>query len=303
MAVAFVLVLGLALIVYARTSRPAADASAPQIYTGETGDHWHGAYGFQLCSDTANVQLAGDLEQRDSSGNLVSQAMQATGIHSHDDGVIHWHAWSARAAGRRAQLGIFFDNYNISLSNDKLELPEGGDDRLAALVFPNGAPDNPDDFPLVYEEGETQCAGEDAELKVVVWTDYLDPNSDSQYTSNFDEILFDRNGLVVVIAFVPPEVDVVMPAWAARLPELGAIDSATGQLPTDGSVPSSDPTGTTADGTSPETTATDGTDPENTEVTDTNATSDSTEPDAADTIAEPAPDTTEDTSGSATTDG
>ena len=73
-----------------------------------------------------------------------------------------------------------------------------------------------DDFPLVYEEGETECDGEDAELKVVVWTDYQDPDSDQQYTSNFDEIPFDRDGLVIVIAFVPNDVDVVMPTWAAE---------------------------------------------------------------------------------------
>ena len=66
MVVAIVLVLGLALIVYARTSRPAADASAPQIYrgqdpaTGQTiGDHWHGAYGFQICSDTPERPVGG----------------------------------------------------------------------------------------------------------------------------------------------------------------------------------------------------------------------------------------------------
>lgn len=272
MVVAGVLIVGLALIVYARTSRPPADASAPQVYTGEAGDHWHAAYGFQLCRDLPDVQLAGDLEERDSNGNLVSQAMQTTGVHSHNDGVIHWHAWSVRASGRRAQLGIFFDNYNVELSDDKLVLPDGtDDDPFAALNFPNGAPSDLDEFPLEYETGETQCGGEDAELKVVVWTDYLDSSSDSTYTSNFDEIPFDDNGLVIVVAFVPPEVDVVMPAWAADLPRLGAIDSASGVVPAgESTVPSSDVTGTS---------------------------------EAVAERTEPAAETTDDASGSSTTDG
>jgi len=293
MVVAIVLVLGMALIVYARTSRPAADASAPRVYTGQTGDHWHGAYGFQICSDTPNIQLAGDLEEKDASGQLVNEGFQATGIHSHDDGVIHWHAWTARAAGRRAQLGIFFDNYDVKLSNDKLELPEGPDgDRLARLIFPDGAPDNPDDYPLTYEEGETECGGEDATLKVVVWQDFRDPNSDQTYTSNFDEIHFDRNGLVVVIAFVPDDVDVVMPSWAADLENLGAVDSGNTVGVTETSLPE-----TTTDGTEPA--GTDASDTTEVAADDTSVVSDTTDESATETT-EAASDTTE--AASETTD-
>jgi len=312
MIVAGVLIVGLALIVYARTSRPAADASAPRIYTGETGDHWHGAYGFQLCGDTPNIQLAGDLEARDSAGQVVSQAMRTTGIHSHDDGVIHWHAWTTRSSGSRARFGIFLDNYEVELSNDKLELPSGGDgdERLSALNFPDGPPENTEDFPLVYEEDETQCAGEDAELKVVVWTDYTDPDSDRTYTDDFDEIPFDRNGLVIVIAYVPPSVDVVMPVWAADLPTLGAIDGTSGQVGAPDSVPAgSDVTGSTdvlgsgggtPDSTPADSTETDSTEPEAT-VTDTTD-ADSTDPDGTDEPDETTPETTE-SSGSDTTEG
>ena len=53
--VALVVVLGTALVIYARQSRPAADASAPTI-----DDHWHHTYGFLIC-DTW-VQLDGDGE-------------------------------------------------------------------------------------------------------------------------------------------------------------------------------------------------------------------------------------------------
>ena len=297
MVVAIVLVLGLALIVYARTSRPAADASPPQVYDvvngQQIGDHWHGAYGFQVCSDTPTIKLAGDLEERDTAGRLISQAMQTTGIHSHDDGVIHWHAWSSRASGRNAQIGIFFDNYEVDLSDDTLEFPEGdGDDPLSRLIFETGAPDDPEDFPLTYEEGETECNGEDAALKVVVWDDYNDPDSSQTYTSNFDEIRFDQDGLVITIAFVPDDVEVVMPTWAADLPTLGAADADSGVVPEDTVVLSTDESETTTDGTgAAETTeaaeSTEGS--ETTEASDTTEAADTTEP--ADTTE--ASDTTE----------
>ena len=139
--VAIVLVLGAALVIYARASRPDADTSPPQPGI----DHWHGAYGFQLCTDEPNVILSGTLEAVDSNGVLVNQDFRNTGVHSHEDGVIHWHPYGVQASGSRAQLGVFLDNYGVDLSNTKLELPEGG-----LLYEDTGAP-VADDFPLVYE--------------------------------------------------------------------------------------------------------------------------------------------------------
>jgi hypothetical protein len=225
--VAAVLVVGLALIVYARSSQPEADAGPPQPNI----DHWHWAYGLQLCEDAPNVVFSGALEEQDTLGNYVSGDYLTTGVHSHDDGVIHWHPFSARASGSRAQLGIFFDNYGANLTDDELELPEG-------LMYEETKAPVAEDFPRVYEEGETECDGEDATLKVVVWDDYTDPGSDQVYTSNFDEIPFDGDGKVVVVAFVPDDVDVVMPSWAADLPALGAADGSTATVQTtpDGSI-------------------------------------------------------------------
>jgi hypothetical protein len=206
-----VLVVGLGLVVYAR-------ASQPEDVAPFATDHWHGAYSFQLCSDEPNVQLTGNLEQLDANGNLVgSEAYITSGVHSHDDGVIHWHPVGSRATGRDAQLGIFFDNYGVELSDTRLELPEGR--------FTVDGAAAPEDFPLVYEEGETECDGEDARLTVVVWEDHLDPNSSQVYTSSFDDIPFDKNGLAITVAFVPDDVDVEMPPSAANLEELGALDT------------------------------------------------------------------------------
>ena len=214
MVVLAILVIGLGTIVYARQSQPAADASPPTI-----NDHWHAAYGFSLCDQEEFTQLSGAKEETDASGQLISSEFLRTGVHSHDDGVIHWHPYTSAAVGKRATLGVFLDVYDVELTDDSLKFPEeqGGQE---------------------YIEGETMCDGEDGELKVVVWDNYNDTGTGTTYVSNFDDIRVDRNSMVFTISFQPKGTDVTMPPWAADLPELGAVDD-NSPVPTSiaGSVP------------------------------------------------------------------
>ena len=211
--VAVVVVLGLALVVYARQSRPTVDASAPT-----QSDHWHHAYGFYLC-DTW-FQLSGDAEERDDAGFLNTDFARS-GIHSHEDGLIHWHPFSDAAVGSNATLGVFLDTYGVELTNDKLTFPEN---QRAGLPYEQETG--------VFEDGETTCvidgSEEDAELKVVVWDNFSDTDDGTTYIADFDNIRLDQDQMVIAIAFVPDDTDVSMPPWAPDLPELGAIDS--GQL-------------------------------------------------------------------------
>jgi hypothetical protein len=224
-----ILVIGLGTIVYARQSRPEADASRPTVR-----DHWHIAYGFELCSPDNFTKLTGNLEETDANGQLISNAFLGTGVHSHDDGVIHWHPGSGfgtRAVGKRATLGVFLDNYGVELDDDSLKFPEnqGGKE---------------------YIEGETKCGDKDAELKVVVWEHFDDdPGSGTTYVSNFDDIRITNDGMAITIAFVPRDTDVPMPPWAPDLPELGVADQ-NQTAPTGSSVPagSTVPGATTAPG-------------------------------------------------------
>ena len=94
---------------------PAADASAPTI-----DDHWHMAYGFYLC-DTW-VQLTGNKEDPAAPGY---DEFARTGIHSHDDGVVHWHPFTSASVGKRAKLSVFLDVYGVELTDDKLDVPRG----------------------------------------------------------------------------------------------------------------------------------------------------------------------------------
>lgn len=229
-----VVIIGLLTIVYARESRPDPGSAPPQV-----GDHWHAAYGMYVC-DGWLPKLTGNMEETvtDSSGNqsYVNSDFGTTGIHSHDDGVIHWHPYSAKAVGDNAQLGVFLDVYDVELDTDHLKLPavQGGNEY------------NVDDF---------KCDGEDVEIKVVAWDSYMDTGKGSTYITDLTSVRVANDGMVFAIVVAPVNTDVEMPPWAKELPELGAADG--GNVPTT-TVATSD-TGSTDTVTSePVTTATGG---------------------------------------------
>jgi hypothetical protein len=252
---AVVLVFG-ALIVYARESRPGPGEGEPT-----SNQHWHAALGMYVC-DEGGLQelpkLSGNLEEQDANGQYVSKEFVRTGIHSHDDGVMHWHPTSSgRATGTNAKLGVFLNNYGISLSDKKLSLP------------PDQSTKSTDGD--VYEEGKSKCmiGGKEkkASLKLWVWDSYSKiGEAPSVYTANMGDVRIRNDGMVFQIAFVPDDVDPIAPSWSADLPTLGAADG--GQtLPTDdgtqgtdtvaGSAPTSDSTVTTDSVTTDSTVTTD----------------------------------------------
>lgn len=217
--VAIVVVLGFGLVVYARQSRPPADASAPTV-----NDHWHHVYGFYLC-DTW-VQLEGDAEEVDSTGRPINTDFARTGIHSHSDGLIHWHPFSSAAVGRRAQFGVFLDVYDVTLEADRIEFPES---QFGALP-----PNAPEDG--VYEVGETQCeitdddgntSVEDGALYVRVWDNVSDTGDGTTFIAGFNDILLDQDAMVISVVFAPEGTDPGMPPWAPDFDELAAADQPT----------------------------------------------------------------------------
>lgn len=242
--VTIVIALGLALVVYARQSRPSVDASgAPTV-----SDHWHHAYGFYLC-DTW-FKLEGNAEQQ---GTDNFTQYQRSGIHSHDDGLIHWHPFSSASVGSNATLGVFFDTYDVDVTNDKLTFPDSQRSALETQL----AEQPPRDDILVWEDGDdctVDGSDKSAELKVVVWNNFTDTDDGTTYIADFDNIRLDRDQMVVAIAFVPDDTDVTMPPWAPELPSLGEVDSGAAnpadQLAPAGSIPE----GSTPAGSTPEVT-------------------------------------------------
>ncbi len=198
-------VVGLALVVYSRSSIP--NQNVPPTVE----DHWHASYGFYAC-DAWLPDLQGNKEELDSAGQLANDGFRRTGIHSHDDGVIHWHPYSSSATGRNAKLGVFLDVYGVKVSDTKIEFPadQGG---------------------AVYEEGVTKCTvdGKEVDGEVVVYAfDSYDNGDDySTYITNFDQIRLKNDAMAFSIVFAPAGSDPELPPSAASLPELGAADMGT----------------------------------------------------------------------------
>lgn len=209
--IAGVLVIGLLLIGYSRQSVPDPGSFPPQ-----QGDHWHAAYGMYVC-DGWLPKLSGAKEETVTDGQgqeqYVSAEFASTGIHSHGDGVIHWHPNSTKAVGKRAVLGVFLDVYEVELDTDRLKLPadQGGDE---------------------YVVGDYKCNGEDVEIKVVAWDSYTDTGKGQTLITDLANTRLKNDGMVFAIAVVPKGTEVSMPPWAAELPELGAADMAAGSTPT-----------------------------------------------------------------------
>ena len=232
-----VVLLGLLTIVYARQSRPDPGSFPPQ-----QGDHWHAAYGMYVC-DGWLPKLTGAKEETitDSTGNrtLVNDNFASTGIHSHDDGVIHYHPNSSKAVGKRARLGLLLDVYGVDLSTDRLALPDdqGGE---------------------VYDVDDFKCNGEDVEIKVVAWNSFEDTGKGTTNITDLADVKITNDGMVFAIAVVPVGTAVTMPPWAAELPALGAADLPGGAAATT-TVPVTDSTVTdSTDSTDSTVTATTG---------------------------------------------
>ena len=232
--IALVVVLGVALVVYARDDRLDEDlGGVPQL-----NDHIHQAFGINVCGEFR--------------GNVPTFESQI-GIHTHGDGVAHIHPHSQLGVGANATLGRFFQNMrdegglDVEISDDKLTY-------LGEEV----------------EEGKTECEGvDDPQLRLAFWADASDAESLPEIlTGDFNDKRLTDDGAAITIFYGDPDEDVPMPPTAQDLPSLGAADGA-GAVPspsdsttttaTDGADTGTDETTTTAAGDTTTTAAPDAT--------------------------------------------
>jgi hypothetical protein len=208
-AVVLVVVLGLTVIIYGRQSRPSDGSGVPRVNDGVNSDsHWHAAFGIYIC-DTFQPKIVGTKEETtvDAQGNtvLADDEFRTTGVHSHGDGIIHYHPYSTKSSGNRAKLGVFLDVYDIELSDTKLVMP-------------------PDQGGETWSTRDTKCNGKDTDLITRVWDDYAKPDVYHDVVTDFNNIRITNDGMVFVVAFVPKGTNIPPPDWAAQLPTLGAAD-------------------------------------------------------------------------------
>jgi hypothetical protein len=208
-AVAIVVVLGLLAIIYGRQSRPSDGSGVPRVNDGSNIDaHWHAAFGIYVC-DTFQPKIVGTLEETgiDSDGQtvLLNDKFRILGIHSHGDGIIHYHPASTKSSGNRAKLGVFLDSYDIKLTDTEMIMPQaqGGEK---------------------WSTKDTKCDGKDTQLITRVWDHFNDAGTFHDVVTDFNNIRITNDGMVFVVAFVPKGTDIPMPDWASQLPTLGAAD-------------------------------------------------------------------------------
>lgn len=218
---AVIVLLGSSLVLYARSTR--SDAIAPRINTGAAGvdgDHWHVAYGIYNCDRWEEPITRG--------GNWPD----STGIHTHNDGVIHIHPFTSAASGTRARLKVFFETMGVKFNDDELELPNG-------TVLKSG----------------TECNGKTAKLQVARFN-ADDPDAPPEIiTDNLGNIRFlaDREGMT--IALVPEGEPIPPPETLTNIDALAGVDDGGTVTPPATAGDGSTPTTTAAAGTTPTTTA------------------------------------------------
>ena len=208
--IALIVVLGVALVVYARDDRLDDDlGGVPQL-----GDHIHQAFGVNVCGEWKT-----DIPEFESE----------IGIHTHGDGVLHIHPHSQLGVGVNATLGRFFENardeggIDVDISDTKLNYLDE-----------------------VIEEGETECEGvEDPQLLMAYWPDASDTSALPEITTgDFNDRRLTENGGAITIFFGDPDDEVPLPPTASNLAALGAADGA-GAVPPPGETTTTAPGDTT----------------------------------------------------------
>ena len=111
-------VAGLALVAFARTTRDAQASPTLQ-------DHWHQAYTLFDC--VAGTALPPFDSQFDPDG-----------IHSHQDSLIHVHPFTASVTGREAKMGVFLETMGATVEPEAITLPGG--ETLEAGAQCDGSP-------------------------------------------------------------------------------------------------------------------------------------------------------------------
>jgi hypothetical protein len=163
--VAVIFVLGVALIALAKNdSTSSAKGPGPKI-----NDHWHATIGVNLCGT-----WQANLPQYESS----------TGLHSHGDGFMHMHPFSAAGAGSNANVGLFY-----SQAGDKVS---AGQVKFAKQTYKNG----------------DTCDNLDKKPGLVRWS-----VNGQEKTGNPGRFV-PNNRDVVAIAFLPKGVDIGTPPVA-----------------------------------------------------------------------------------------
>jgi hypothetical protein len=221
---AIVVVAGVALIIYARSTAPAAVGPfvANQNNPTQKDTHWHTALGVYNC----------DHWMGDSTGTGIWNWPTATpsgsparadnpqvyaGMHSHDDGIIHMEPLVSSEAGKNATVGLYFDYGGWKLSSDGFT--------FLGQTVKNGDKCGSSPGTLSWATGKWD--GTSAKQNLTVQS-----GNPAKYKLNNDGI--------VVIAFLPPGKTIAQIGNPPSLPNLAKalnVETPPGQMPTGTTAP------------------------------------------------------------------
>lgn len=166
-----IVVVGLALVVVARNSRQATATVAPT-----TRDHWHAAFATNICGAAQD--------------NPKDTGPDRLGIHTHQDGLIHIHPFTASATGKNATFAKFAEDIGLTVTADSITMPNG----------------------TTKTNGE-KCDGKKSEVALYVWPPQASDKTEPKRVTGtaINDVRFTDDGQAFVLSFNPPD-------WKPKLP-------------------------------------------------------------------------------------
>lgn len=180
--VVLIILIGVAVVAIARTQRDAE--SRPGL-----SDHWHSAYTVWDCSDGESGAHQPIFEGR---RNNQGFPYDPEGIHSHSDGIIHIHPFTANAAGEDAVMAKFFESMFVTMDQNGITAAEFG----------------------VISAVDAVCDGQPAVMQIVRWSNALTAvaaEPDERIYEDFGDVRFKRDGEAFTIALAPRDAVVPLP--------------------------------------------------------------------------------------------
>lgn len=95
----------------------ASAAPSPPTEANPAGDHWHAAFGVNVCGEWLGVPPEFE--------TAADNPSIRVGIHTHGDGFIHIHPFTSAEGGDNATLGRFFDYAGWSVSQRSIDVWAG----------------------------------------------------------------------------------------------------------------------------------------------------------------------------------
>src|SRR5688500_10323684 len=129
---ALIVIGGIVLVAVVREDQGGADTPPrpTNSATGDVGDHWHEAFGVNICGQWLNDPA--EFTTVHDNPNVYA------GLHTHADGFIHIETQSLSESGNNATLGRFLDYAGWTYSDDEVEAWEGPATDPSKTAWRNG---------------------------------------------------------------------------------------------------------------------------------------------------------------------